>query len=361
MKTIFRAEDLHKCTGVQAAVLAEESSIQYEKWQKTIHRHSEINEERKIIWEKKEKKEFNKLRNFSYRTKNIEKIKSGDIDFENDIHIDIDVIGSNETKDGVNDDDNNNNNNNNKNNNNNNDNNDDNDNNYDNNSNYLNNINNQIKKLKISSNNTINNDISGGINIDNMIDIESKWGPMIASLDPDRDVILFPSDDAFCASKFSWTEKFIEKKDDVEKEIKGIEIREIEKREVEKCQVEKKEIVRRENIEIKENLIVNNEIDNNNNNDSNTNNNSSSSSSSCGSNSHRWRLVVLEASWQHGKTMHRQLTAYRHLKGLRPLRSVIINGVTGQYWRFHEEGTNVRMYLYTYIRVRTYVWMYVRK
>jgi hypothetical protein len=40
----------------------------------------------------------------------------------------------------------------------------------------------------------------------------------------------------------------------------------------------------------------------------------------------RWRLVVLEASWQHGKTMHRQMTAYRKLKDLPPLRSVVLTG-----------------------------------
>ena len=52
----------------------------------------------------------------------------------------------------------------------------------------------------------------------------------------------------------------------------------------------------------------------------------------------RWRLVVLEASWHHGKTMAKQIVKYRSDAGLPPLRFVRLEDVVGGYWRFHEEG-----------------------
>ena len=44
---------------------------------------------------------------------------------------------------------------------------------------------------------------------------------MVSSLDPNRDVILFPSDNAVCASKFGWTEGFIEIEDGLETDIRN--------------------------------------------------------------------------------------------------------------------------------------------
>jgi DTW domain-containing protein YfiP len=52
----------------------------------------------------------------------------------------------------------------------------------------------------------------------------------------------------------------------------------------------------------------------------------------------RYRLVVLEATWNHAKWISKQITAHRKAKGLAPLRCVALKGVVGQYWRFHEEG-----------------------
>jgi DTW domain-containing protein YfiP len=54
--------------------------------------------------------------------------------------------------------------------------------------------------------------------------------------------------------------------------------------------------------------------------------------------SHRWRLVVLEASWNYAKSMSNQITTYRKDHGLPPLPSVILTDVVGQYWRFQAEG-----------------------
>ncbi len=53
---------------------------------------------------------------------------------------------------------------------------------------------------------------------------------------------------------------------------------------------------------------------------------------------HKWRLVVLEASWSYGKGMYRQLCLYREKNQLPPLRCVKLSDVVGEYWRFHEEG-----------------------
>jgi hypothetical protein len=63
-----------------------------------------------------------------------------------------------------------------------------------------------------------------------------------------------------------------------------------------------------------------------------------SGSSSSSSSSRRWRLVVLEANWANGKTIFNQLTAFRELRGLPPLPTVVLTDLKGEYWRFHEEG-----------------------
>lgn len=53
---------------------------------------------------------------------------------------------------------------------------------------------------------------------------------------------------------------------------------------------------------------------------------------------HRWRLVVLEASWNYGKGMAQQLRQHRESVGLPPLRCVQLTDVTGQYWKFQTMG-----------------------
>jgi DTW domain-containing protein YfiP len=52
----------------------------------------------------------------------------------------------------------------------------------------------------------------------------------------------------------------------------------------------------------------------------------------------RYRLVVLEATWNHAKWISKQIAVYRQARGLAPLRCVALKDVVGQYWRFHEEG-----------------------
>lgn len=100
---------------------------------------------------------------------------------------------------------------------------------------------------------------------------------LVASFDPDRDVILYPSADAIDSNVFPWQSK----------------TEEFSKRP-------------------SENL---NRI-------------------------HRWRLIVLEASWHHGKTMAQQIVDYRadHNPPLPPLKYVSLSSLHGQYWKFHELG-----------------------
>ena len=38
---------------------------------------------------------------------------------------------------------------------------------------------------------------------------EPSWGPLVASLDADRDVILFPSEDATPANLFDWSRESV--------------------------------------------------------------------------------------------------------------------------------------------------------
>jgi hypothetical protein len=51
-----------------------------------------------------------------------------------------------------------------------------------------------------------------------------------------------------------------------------------------------------------------------------------------------------------------QLSTYRELKGLPPLRSVIITGVTGEYWRFHEEGLRLDCGTQSVLWIRALDW-----
>ncbi len=93
-----------------------------------------------------------------------------------------------------------------------------------------------------------------------------SWEPIVASLNADTDIVLFPSHDAVPAEEFQW-------KSD--------------------CNPDK-----------------------------------------------TWRVVVLEASWQNGKTMARQIKEFRENLGLPPLIYISLSNIVGQYWRFHNEGNS---------------------
>lgn len=52
----------------------------------------------------------------------------------------------------------------------------------------------------------------------------------------------------------------------------------------------------------------------------------------------RRRVVVLESTWNAAKTMYRGIVSVRQEAGLPAIPCVKLEQVTGQYWRFHEEG-----------------------
>ena len=410
---LIRAEDLHQCTGVHAAVLATEGSVEFASWPRTLPRKDRVvQEEVKEVWPKHEKKEFNLQRNLIFRAKKVE-VESVPRLNEEGNEDSKDCIDENEKEiecsSGVisgltctNHSDN-----------------------QDINSSVVDTNTTQITKATIKQpcNSIRNNDTSGGITAENIPEVDGTWGAMVSALDPFRDVILFPSEHAMCASMFKWecSDRIIELEgNDSVKLVHGYS----------------------EKLGDGQNNSVEKGVSN---------------SSGTGDNNihpHRWRLVVLEASWQHGKTMYRQvrvessalltshaitkqpsalyaahtctcyllyslisyicqmsaidlvtemrsnppnrtlfffnfystraslpacpparscivyltlfsspspnplpfpsfpfpslpyfsapqLTTYRALKGLPPLRSVIITGVTGEYWKFHEEGTSL--------------------
>jgi hypothetical protein len=255
---LIRAEDLHQCTGVHAAVLATEGSVEFASWPRTLPRKDRVvQEEVKEVWPKHEKKEFNAQRNLIFRAKKVEvesvpgvnkdkiedskdcmdenekeiECSSGDIsgltctNHSDNQDIDISVVDTTTT---------------------------------------------QIIKAPVKQpcNSIRNNDTSGGITPENISEVDSTWGAMVSALDPFRDVILFPSEYAMCASKFKWDcrDRIIAEDNHSDKQADG------------------------------QNSSVEQEV----------------TKSSCGTGDnnthpHRWRLVVLEASWQHGKTMYRQV------------------------------------------------------
>ena len=57
-----------------------------------------------------------------------------------------------------------------------------------------------------------------------------------------------------------------------------------------------------------------------------------------GTGGRKWRLIILEGSWNYAKTMAWQIIAYRKEHHLPPLPCVILKDLTGEYWRFHHEG-----------------------
>ena len=107
-------------------------------------------------------------------------------------------------------------------------------------------------------------------------DFGDTWGSLVASLDPGRDVLLFPSSDAVLAQEMDWA---------VDSALRGI-------------------------------------------------------GNGVAAERGRKRLIVLEASWSHAKTMYTFIARYRSMNGLPPLRCVALTDIVGKYWRFHEEGNS---------------------
>ena len=390
---------------MHAAVLATEGSVEFASWPRTLPRKDRVVlEEVKEVWPKREKKEFNAQRNLIFREKKVEVESAPEVE-KDEKEVSKDCGDGNEKEmersSGVtsgltvtNHSDS-----------------------QEINSSVVDTNAPQITKTTVKQpcNSVRNNDTSGGITAENIPEVDSTWGAMVSALDPFRDVILFPSEHAMCASMFKWecSDRIMADDNHSQKQLDG----------------------RSDKLADGQINSVEKEFNKN-----------SSDTGYDNKHAHRWRLVVLEASWQHGKTMYRQvrcsictpltchdivehppalcalhtcscplqcslipfihdtstrssplydalmaayppaympacllacpsayllvyslfhsillslthttsfpspsllyfsalqLTTYRALKGLPPLRSVIITGVTGEYWKFHEEGTSL--------------------
>ena len=167
--------------------------------------------------------------------------------------------------------------------------------------------------------------------IDHLEDVDTQWGNFVASLDPNRDVILFPGARAISANEFPWGG---EKRSDGE--CIGLK-REKRNANMQMCvDLEQDRKTKEFGLERLESLAERPEgssVENVEEGIVTTTTATKPSSSST-----RWRLVVLESNWINGKTIFNQLNKYREIKQLPPLRTVILHDLQGQYWRFHEEG-----------------------
>ena len=252
---------------MHAAVLATEGSVEFASWPRTLPRKDRVvQEEVKEVWPKHEKKEFNAQRNLIFRAKKVE-VESVPGVYKEKNDDSKDCIDGNENEKEIkcssgvtsgltctNHLDN-----------------------QDINSNVVHTTTPQITKAPVKQpcNSIRNNDTSGGITAENISEVDNTWGAMVSALDPFRDVILFPSEHAMCASMFNWecSDRIFAEGNHSEKLVDGYS----------------KKLVDGQNNSVEKGVSY------------------SSSTGDDNTHTHRWRLVVLEASWQHGKTMYRQV------------------------------------------------------
>ena len=242
-------------------MLATEGSVEFAAWPRTLPRKDKVeNEVMKEVWPKNEKKEFNAVRNKIFRSKTTEVSTVPETDGnekDNDQHcrnvsetkcIRSITEGSAGTI-------------------------------HSNNHGICNDllITPQVpgEAVKRPSNSVRNNDTSGGITAENVSEVDSTWGAMVSALDPSRDVILFPSEQAVCASVFKWGRS----------DGGRIGAAAAAADSPNEDQEDDRKNSYRDDVGAE----------------------ARKSSDLGGSSTHRWRLIVLEASWQHGKTMYRQV------------------------------------------------------
>lgn len=142
------------------------------------------------------------------------------------------------------------------------------------------------------------------------------WDRIVAGLDPTRDVLLFPCEAAVDAEDFKWgqIEKDAHDDHDGDQDVIQLEI---------KGQTRHAKAFTS--------------------NSTGSEANGSSKSPSLGKPEtsqypNKWRLVVLEGSWNYATTMANQIIEYRSVNNLKPLPCVMLHGLTGEYWRFHHKG-----------------------
>ena len=125
------------------------------------------------------------------------------------------------------------------------------------------------------------------------------WADIVTSLDPDRDVLLFPCDNAVDAKAFDWNYNHSQSSSSTAAPTTT--------------------------------------------HDSNSNSDATSSSDIGNRNMstskvRKRRLVVVEATWQHGKVVANRINKYRKAHSLPPIPCVKLSNITGSYWRFQDQG-----------------------
>lgn len=138
--------------------------------------------------------------------------------------------------------------------------------------------------------------------------LREDWKNLVETLDHTRDVLLFPCEDAVRAEEFPWHQLPVQPQRAVERRDTGNAAASRE--------VSSAPLLRAEDVTI-------------------TQETDKTQTTNPGT---RWRLVVLEASWNYGKGMAQQLRQHRESVGLPPLRCVQLTDVTGQYWKFQTMG-----------------------
>ena len=124
------------------------------------------------------------------------------------------------------------------------------------------------------------------------------WADIVTSLDPDRDVLLFPCDSAVDAKTFDWNYSQPQPASS----------------------------------------FASSSTATNNNTCSSTSCSSVASNNSNVSKVRKRRLVVVEATWQHGKVVANRINKYRKAHSLPPIPCVKLSNITGSYWRFQDQG-----------------------
>lgn len=147
-------------------------------------------------------------------------------------------------------------------------------------------------------------------------DMGPIWGDIALGLSADSDVLLFPSDDAVDAEDFDWfCRSTIQLLDQSSSSMNN-----------------------RTTIETATRISSNIQSNSVSSHSSNNLTNSDATTSSSLNTNKKWRLVVLEASWMHAKGVYRKINLYREKYKLPPIPCVRLNDITGQYWKFHEQG-----------------------
>jgi hypothetical protein len=157
--------------------------------------------------------------------------------------------------------------------------------------------------------------------------LREQWKNLVETLDHTRDVLLFPCEDAVKAEEFPWKECTYRGCEPCQPN--AVDRGDITAYVQTTCTNSSEDVANRAPVAERalQSVVTSTDDENN-----------GEISSGEATRSGRWRLVVLEASWNYGKGMAMQLRQHRESVGLPPLQCVQLTDVTGQYWKFQTMG-----------------------